>query len=68
MKETKITWYKIADHINEIQFSENNIGVIEAKGKKICIAKFDDNAFAFSYKCPHAVIYWQMDILMRWKI
>ena len=54
MKEKKITWYKIADHINEIQFTENNIGVIEIKGKKMCVSRFRDNVFAFAYKCPHA--------------
>lgn len=49
-----MTWYKIADHINELDFAENNIAVVEVKGKKICIAKFKDFAFAFAYKCPHA--------------
>jgi len=54
VKEEKFTWYKIAGHINEIQFAENNIGLIEVKGKKICLAKFRNNLFAFAYKCPHA--------------
>ena len=54
MKEKNFTWHKIADHINEIQFTENNIGVVEIKGKKICIARFRENVFAFAYKCPHA--------------
>ena len=49
-----MTWHKIADHINELNFSDNNIAVIEIKGKKICIGKFNDAAFAFAYKCPHA--------------
>ena len=50
----KFVWHKIADHINELDFAENNIAVIEIKNKKICVAKFKDSAFAFSYKCPHA--------------
>ena len=54
MKEKKLTWYKIAEHINEIRFAENNIGVVEVKGKKICIAKIRDNTFAFAHTCPHA--------------
>lgn len=49
-----LTWYKIADHINEIDFGENNIALIELKGKKICIGKYADGLFAFAYKCPHA--------------
>jgi 3-phenylpropionate/trans-cinnamate dioxygenase ferredoxin subunit len=54
MTEKKYTWHKIADHINEIDFGENNIGVTEVKGKKICVAKFNNDVFAFAYKCPHA--------------
>ena len=49
-----MTWYKIADHINELSFSDNNIAVAEMGGKKICIAKFKENVFAFAYSCPHA--------------
>src|SRR6187549_158469 len=47
-------WHKIADHINELDFAENNIAVVEVRGKKICIGKFKEEAFAFTYKCPHA--------------
>jgi 3-phenylpropionate/trans-cinnamate dioxygenase ferredoxin subunit len=54
MSEKKYSWYKIADQINELDFAENDIAVIEVKGKKICIAKYKDKAFAFAYKCPHA--------------
>jgi 3-phenylpropionate/trans-cinnamate dioxygenase ferredoxin subunit len=54
VKEKKFAWHKIADHINEIQFTENNIAVVEIKGKKMCISRFQDNVFAFAYKCPHA--------------
>ena len=54
MPDKKYTWHKIADHINEIDFAENNIAVTEAKGKKICVAKFNAELFAFTYKCPHA--------------
>ena len=54
MTEKKYTWYKIADHINEIVFAENNIAVEDMNGKKICVAKFKEKVFAFSYKCPHA--------------
>lgn len=54
MIEKEYTWYKIADHINEISFAENNIAVVEIKDKKICIAKFKERYFAFAYKCPHA--------------
>jgi len=47
-------WHKVAGHINELNFSDNNIAVAEMNGRKICIAKFKDKVFAFAYKCPHA--------------
>lgn len=54
MSEKTYNWYKIAEHINEIDFADNNIAVAELKGKKICVAKFKDALFGFAYKCPHA--------------
>ena len=52
MKE--LHWHKIADHINELEFSENNIAIAEVKGKKICVGRRGEEVFAFAYKCPHA--------------
>ena len=49
-----MTWHKIADHINELPFSSNHIAVTEVKGKKICIGKWNEQLFAFAFKCPHA--------------
>lgn len=54
MSEKKYTWHKIANHLNELDFADNNIAVAEADGKKICIGKFKEEVFAFAYKCPHA--------------
>lgn len=54
MIEKKYTWHKIADHINLIDFAENNIAIAELKDKKICVAKFKDLLFAFAFNCPHA--------------
>jgi nitrite reductase/ring-hydroxylating ferredoxin subunit len=54
VEEKKFVWHKIAEHINEIRFAENNIGVVEVAGKMICLAKYQDRVFAFAHKCPHA--------------
>lgn len=54
MAEKKYTWNKIADHINELDFSENQVAVAELRRKNICIGKFQNQIFAFAYKCPHA--------------
>ena len=54
MLEKKYTWHKIADHLNELSFADNNIVVVEVCGQKMCIGKHNELAFAFAYKCPHA--------------
>jgi nitrite reductase/ring-hydroxylating ferredoxin subunit len=54
MAEKKFTWHKIAHHINDLQFADNNIAIADLDGKKICIGKFREVVFAFAYKCPHA--------------
>ena len=52
--EINYTWHKVAEHINEIEFASNNIGVIKVDGKKICVGRHGELVFAFAYKCPHA--------------
>jgi nitrite reductase/ring-hydroxylating ferredoxin subunit len=54
VKEKNLTWYKLADHITDLDFAENNIAVAELNGKKICIGRSGENVFAFAYSCPHA--------------
>ncbi|MES1198076.1 MAG: Rieske 2Fe-2S domain-containing protein [Chitinophagaceae bacterium] len=54
MPEKEDTWHKIADHINDIYFGDNNIALVEVNRKKLCIGKFNGGIFAFAYKCPHA--------------
>ena len=54
MTEKKYTWHKIADNIGDLDFADNKIAVVELNGKKICIGKHHELAFAFAYKCPHA--------------
>lgn len=54
MSEKKHIWHKVADYTSEIHFASNQIAVVELKGKKICLGKFNESIFAFAYKCPHA--------------
>ena len=54
MSEKKIEWIKIADAVEQINFDSNNITEVEAGGKRICIARHNNELFAFAYKCPHA--------------
>jgi nitrite reductase/ring-hydroxylating ferredoxin subunit len=54
MSEKKYQWHLIAATASELSFNANHITVVEVKGKKICIGRFQQQLFAFAYKCPHA--------------
>lgn len=47
-------WYKIAEQIDNINFRANSLAELEVNGKKICIAKFKNQFFGCTQKCPHA--------------
>ena len=47
-------WIRIAEFANEIFFAENGIAEVVADGKNICVAKHNEQLYAFTYKCPHA--------------
>ena len=49
-----MNWIRIAEHIEELDFGPNNIAETDASGKIICIARYNDQLFAFARKCPHA--------------
>ena len=50
----KYNWIKVAEAENEFEFSANGVGVIEADGKKMCVARYENEVFAFAFTCPHA--------------
>jgi nitrite reductase/ring-hydroxylating ferredoxin subunit len=50
----KYTWHKAANNESEIILNRNDIGILEIEGKKICVAKFKNEWFAFAHNCPHA--------------
>ena len=52
--EKKYKWYKIADDLYEIKFSENGLAEWEVNGKKICLSLFKEELCATALKCPHA--------------
>ncbi len=54
MNEKKYQWLKIADSEKDFLFSESNLAVVEANGKKLTVAKYRDKLFACAYACPHA--------------
>jgi nitrite reductase/ring-hydroxylating ferredoxin subunit len=54
MFRKKHRWHKVAAHASEIVLNRNDIGIVEIEGKKICLAKFKNDWFAFAHHCPHA--------------
>ena len=52
--EKKYQWHKIADSTEAIVFADNKIAVAVAGEKTICIGRYQQELFAFAYKCPHA--------------
>lgn len=41
-------------HLSDLYASEGEIGVVEVQGKKICYTRYEQQLYAFAYKCPHA--------------
>ena len=47
-------WIKIAESVDELRFSGNQIALAELEGRPICIGRYKEKLFAFAHKCPHA--------------
>lgn len=47
-------WHKIAESEADIGFSANGLAELEVVGKKVCIARYEQNLRACAHQCPHA--------------
>ena len=47
-------WYKIAESLADINFATNGLAELVINGKRFCIGKHNNRAFACTQKCPHA--------------
>jgi nitrite reductase/ring-hydroxylating ferredoxin subunit len=47
-------FHKIADSEQALNWQENNMCLVDAGDKKITLARFGGQLFAFTQKCPHA--------------
>ncbi len=54
MEGKKIKWYKVADGKDMIEWQRNNLALAEAGGRKITLARINNEIFACAHKCPHA--------------
>lgn len=47
-------WYKIGDNEAVFNWQSNQMCILEIAGRKITLARHQNELFAFAYKCPHA--------------
>ncbi len=47
-------WYLLSAAPESLEWQLNQMCLIEVAGKKITLARFEDQYFAFAHKCPHA--------------
>lgn len=52
MSDKKYEWHLIG--ALGLSFNDSEIVVVEVKGKKICVVRYQEQLYAFAYKCPHA--------------
>lgn len=54
MAQKPVTWHKIGESEQAIEWQANNMCILEAGSRKITLARFQNRLFAFAHKCPHA--------------
>jgi nitrite reductase/ring-hydroxylating ferredoxin subunit len=52
-KEKKYKWFRLADTDDPLT-DEKEIIVRQINNKQVCITRFDNQLYAFAYKCPHS--------------
>ena len=54
MSATEMHWLLVTDAPLSLDWPDNQLLDLEVDGKKITLAKFKEDYFAFAQKCPHA--------------
>ncbi len=54
MSATEMHWVLVTDAPASLDWPDNQLLDLEVDGKKITLAKFKEDYFAFAQKCPHA--------------
>ena len=54
MTEKKYTWHKVAEKEEAINWQNNDMCLLDAGNKKVTLARFNSQLYAFAHKCPHA--------------
>lgn len=47
-------WHLVSAEPELLEWQLNHMCLLEVAGKKITLARFEDQYFAFAHKCPHA--------------
>lgn len=50
----KWKWFKVSDHEDLLPWQPNQMCQLEAGDKKLTMARFNGELYAFAQKCPHA--------------
>ena len=53
-KESGITWHKVANDKDGIEWNENQMAIVQADDKMVTLIRFQDEIKACAHKCPHA--------------
>ena len=54
MSATEMHWVLVTDAPLSLDWPDNQLLDLDVDGKKITLAKFKEDYFAFAQKCPHA--------------
>lgn len=54
MSGSNYKWFKVAEHPDEIGWSDSGLAEIQVNGKTVCVARLGETVFACAHKCPHA--------------
>jgi nitrite reductase/ring-hydroxylating ferredoxin subunit len=47
-------FHLLSEDSSMLELNDNGIAVVQVKGKNICVAKWNNEWYAFAAKCPHA--------------
>ena len=54
MAMSKRKWHKIADKETDFQWTPGDVAEVTVDSKKYCIARYQQQWYAFAHSCPHA--------------
>lgn len=53
----KYKWYKIAEHLSDVNLDEKQLISVSVGSKVICLTRYEGKLYGCAQKCPHAGAY-----------